>query len=153
MNTMLIAITREVSPNIGRCELTHLPREPIDFELARAQHQLYEKALTSLGCKIQHLPAEPAMPDSVFVEDTAVVLDELAIITCPGADRGGPRPQRWQRRSGRIGSSFGSNRQARSTAGPWSIPPPILAHAGDWRPTASRLGLSISRNWPRPRAV
>ncbi|MFQ6116916.1 MAG: dimethylargininase, partial [Candidatus Bipolaricaulia bacterium] len=62
---MLIAITREVSPNIGRCELTHLPRELIDVALARTQHRRYEEALTSLGCKIQRLPAEPELPDSV----------------------------------------------------------------------------------------
>ena len=85
MNTMLIAITRGVSLSIGRCELTHLPREPIDLERARAQHRRYEEALASLGCEIHRLPAEPTMPDSVFVEDTAVVLDELAIITRPGA--------------------------------------------------------------------
>jgi len=85
VDTMLIAITRGVSPSIGRCELTHLPREPIDLVRARAQHRRYEEALASLGCEIHRLPAEPTMPDSVFVEDTAVVLDELAIITRPGA--------------------------------------------------------------------
>lgn len=83
---MHIAITREVSPRIGQCELTHLDRQPIDIELARAQHQQYTTCLAALGCQLVQLPAEPALPDSVFVEDTAVVLDELAIITRPGAD-------------------------------------------------------------------
>ena len=83
---MRIAITRAVSPNIGQCELTHLDRQPIDLALARAQHHQYETALAALGCKVIQLPAEPALPDSVFVEDAAVVLDEVAIITRPGAD-------------------------------------------------------------------
>jgi dimethylargininase len=81
----LIAITREVSPAIGRCELTHLARQPIDLERARAQHLKYEQCLAGLGCTLVRLPAEPRLPDSVFVEDTAVVLDEVALITRPGA--------------------------------------------------------------------
>ena len=55
---MLIAITREVSPSLARCELTHLPRQAIDLDLARAQHRQYEEALAGLGCTIHHLPAE-----------------------------------------------------------------------------------------------
>lgn len=82
---MRIAITREVSPSIGRCELTHLRREAIDVERASAQHRQYEDCLAALGCQIHRLPAEPDLPDSVFVEDTAIVLEELAIITRPGA--------------------------------------------------------------------
>lgn len=83
---MRIAITREVSPNIDRCELTHVTRETIDIDLAREQHGRYEDCLSDLGCTVHGLPAEPDLPDSVFVEDTAVVLPELAIITRPGAE-------------------------------------------------------------------
>ncbi len=82
---MLIAITREVSPGINQCELTHLQREAIDVEKAKRQHHAYEALLAELGCRVQSLPEEPALPDSVFVEDAALVLDELAIITNPGA--------------------------------------------------------------------
>jgi dimethylargininase len=82
----VIAITREVSPAIGRCELTHLDRQAIDFTLATLQHEKYEAALQSLGCTIKRLPALPENPDSVFVEDTAVVLPDIAIITRPGAE-------------------------------------------------------------------
>jgi dimethylargininase len=81
----LVAITRAVSPQIGQCELTHLERQVIDVEHAQAQHGRYESCLAGLGCELHRLPAEPELPDSVFVEDTAVVLDELAIITRPGA--------------------------------------------------------------------
>ncbi len=82
---MLIALTRQVSPSIENCVLTHLERQAIDISLARAQHCQYEECLAALGCHIHCLPAEPDLPDSVFVEDTAVVLDELAIITRPSA--------------------------------------------------------------------
>lgn len=81
-----IAITRQVSPQIGQCELTHLERQVIDVELARRQHHQYEKALTFLGCQVHSLPIEANLPDSVFVEDAAVVLDEMAIVTRPGAE-------------------------------------------------------------------
>lgn len=89
---MRFAITREVSPAIDRCELTHVARQPIDLELAREQHDRYRECLTDLGCTVHCLPAEPDLPDSVFVEDTAVVLPELAIITRPGAES--RRPER-----------------------------------------------------------
>jgi dimethylargininase len=82
---MLIAITRDVSPAIQNCELTHFQREPIDVDRARAQHRQYGQCLADLGCKVVSLPAELDLPDSVFVEDTALVLDELAVIMRPGA--------------------------------------------------------------------
>ncbi len=81
-----IAITRAISPRFNECELTHLARTPIDLALARAQHRQYEDALRALGVQVISLPAEPNLPDSVFVEDTAIVLPECAIITRPGAD-------------------------------------------------------------------
>lgn len=80
-----LAITRGLSPAFDRCELTHLPRAQIDVDLAREQHRRYEQALSRLGCTLLRLPGDPDLPDSVFVEDTAVVLDELAILTRPGA--------------------------------------------------------------------
>ena len=82
----LIALTREVSPAIALAELTHLPRVAIDVARARAQHADYERAIASLGCSVQRLPAGPEMADSVFVEDTAVVFEEIGIITRPGAE-------------------------------------------------------------------
>jgi dimethylargininase len=83
---MLIAITRKVSPAITRCELTHLSREPIDVALAARQHEAYERCLARLGCRVVSLPAESELPDSVFVEDAAIVVDELAVLTRPGAE-------------------------------------------------------------------
>jgi dimethylargininase len=83
---MLTAITRKISPAITRCELTHLERQPIDLEKADVQHKEYEQILRSIGVKVISLPVEADLPDSVFVEDAAVVLDEVAVITRPGAE-------------------------------------------------------------------
>jgi dimethylargininase len=83
---MLLAITRGVSPSLQSCQLTHLQRVPIDLETARHQHRQYEATLASLGIQVHALPAEADLPDSVFVEDTAVVVDECAVIARPGAE-------------------------------------------------------------------
>ena len=85
MNSPWIAFTRDVSPAITRCELTHLARSAIDVDVARAQHRAYEAVLTSLGCEVRRVAPAPEHPDAVFIEDTAVVLDEVAVITRPGA--------------------------------------------------------------------
>lgn len=81
----MLAFTREISASLARCELTHLARAPIDLDRARAQHAAYERALETCGCTVRRLPADDSMPDSVFIEDTAVVLPELAVLTRPGA--------------------------------------------------------------------
>ncbi len=82
----MLAVTREVSRAIEHCELTYLDRTPIDLVRARAQHEQYIHALRGLGLDVISLPEEPDLPDSVFVEDTAIVLDEAAVLTNPGAD-------------------------------------------------------------------
>ena len=81
----MIAITRAISPGLNGCELTYRHREPIDVTRASVQHDRYEQALREAGCRVIRLPADPASPDSVFVEDAAVVLHELAVVTRPGA--------------------------------------------------------------------
>src|SRR5580693_1169074 len=83
---MLTAITRAVSPAIVDCELSFIPRQPIDLQIARAQHRAYEQLLAKLGARVISLPAEPDLPDSMFVEDPAIVLDELAVIFPLGTD-------------------------------------------------------------------
>jgi dimethylargininase len=86
MSGVFIAMTRAVSPAFASCELTHLERVPIDVDRARAQHRAYEQALVAAGGLVQQLDTSADMPDSVFVEDIAVVFPELAIITRPGAE-------------------------------------------------------------------
>ena len=81
---MDIALTREIPRSLVRCELTHRPREPIDHAAAVAQHDAYCAALQSLGLDVVRLPADEAYPDCCFVEDTAIVLDEVAVLCSPG---------------------------------------------------------------------
>lgn len=90
---MVTAITREISPRFAECELTHIERIPIDINIARAQHGEYVKTLKDLGCEVIELPAEADLPDSVFVEDTALILPEVAVITRPGADSRKPETE------------------------------------------------------------
>jgi dimethylargininase len=83
---MLTAITRAVSPAIVRCELSFIDRKPIDLGRAREQHQAYEVLLAKLGARVISLPPEPDLPDSMFVEDPAIVLDEIAVILPLGTE-------------------------------------------------------------------
>jgi dimethylargininase len=79
------ALTRPVPTSFAHCELTYLPRVPIDVARARKQHVAYEHALTQMGCVVESVAAAMDLPDSVFIEDTAVVFDEIGVIARPGA--------------------------------------------------------------------
>src|SRR2546423_7612217 len=82
---MQIALTRPVSASINDCELTFHEQQPIDVARAIEQHRAYEDCLRSLGVQVVRLPPEPDLPDAVFVEDTAIVVDEVAVIPLMGA--------------------------------------------------------------------
>ena len=82
---MPLAFTRAVSPQLAECALTHLARQPIDPVRAAGQHAAYERALVDAGFEVIRLPELANDPDAVFVEDTALLLGEHAIITRPGA--------------------------------------------------------------------
>jgi dimethylargininase len=127
-----MAITREVSTQIGRCELAYQIREMINVELARAQHHRYEECLIALGCRVHRLREEPELPDSVFVEDAAIVLDELAIITRPGAESRRPETQSIAR----------ALRPYRSLA---TIEAPGVLDGGDVLHLGKRLFVGLSR--------
>ena len=90
---MLLAVTRDVSPRFNECEITHIERSPINVETARTQHHEYIQILKELGCAVLELPAQSDLPDSVFVEDTAVILREAALLTRPGADSRKPETE------------------------------------------------------------
>ncbi len=82
----LVAVVREPGDDLDRCALTHLERATIDVPRAREQHRAYRDALTKLGAAVVTLPPLAGFPDAVFVEDVAVVLDEIAVVTNPGAE-------------------------------------------------------------------
>lgn len=70
---------------MDNCELTYIGRDAIDLRKAREQHNQYCRQLAARGCRITVLTENQHFPDAAFVEDTAVVFDELAVITRPGA--------------------------------------------------------------------
>lgn len=98
---MPIALTRPISLSLARCELTYQTRQPIDIDQARAQHLEYEQALRELGCSLIRLPEAPELPDAVFVEDLALVLDEVAILTRPGVESRRPEGAAIEKELGR----------------------------------------------------
>lgn len=79
-----VAITRQPSASLPECELSFVHRQPIDLTRARSQHTAYCAALHAAGVEVVVLPPLDALPDAVFVEDTAVVVDELAVLAAPG---------------------------------------------------------------------
>jgi dimethylargininase len=83
---MIVALTREPARALDACELTYREREPIDAGAAARQHRGYCEALRACGARVLTLPAADELPDSVFVEDTAIVLDEVAVLTRPGVE-------------------------------------------------------------------
>ena len=111
---MPIAVTRAVSRAITRCELTHLDRIEIDLAVARAQHEAYCAVLERLGCELVRLPEEPELADSVFVEDTALVFDELAVLMRPGAASRRPEVDS-------VGAALGELRPLTHIEGPGTI--------------------------------
>src|SRR4051812_10898494 len=84
--SVMLAITRRPSPLLESGERTHIGRAPIDFERVLAQHDAYRAALSDCGLQVVRLDDADAFADGVFIEDTAVVLDEIAILTRPGAE-------------------------------------------------------------------
>ena len=60
--------------------------EPIDYGLAIEQHEKYVEALRNIGLQVTVLEADEKVPDCVFVEDTAIIVDETVMITNPGAE-------------------------------------------------------------------
>ncbi len=77
-------LVRPTSSRLAQGTVTHISRAPVDVALARAQHAAYADALASNGWTVQQAPAADDCPDSVFVEDTVVVCEDLAVLTHPG---------------------------------------------------------------------
>lgn len=111
---MLIAITRAVSPALLNCELSFIQRQPIDLQIAREQHRAYERLLGDLGASVVSLPPEPALPDSMFVEDPAIVLDELAVIFPLGTES--RRPE-----AASLAAALGKYRELRHVSLPGTL--------------------------------
>ena len=121
---MLTAITRAINPAFADCELTFLSRKPIDVARAEAQHRAYCDLLETLGCRVIELPTDDGLADSVFIEDTALVLDELAVSCRPGA------PSR-QAEVAAVAEALREHRRIAAIEAPGTVDGGDLLHVGD----------------------
>jgi dimethylargininase len=126
------ALTRGVSGNLSSCELTYKQREPIDCSLARQQFNAYCEVLRRWGIDLTTLPASDSHPDCCFVQDTAVVLDEISITASMGAAS----------RSGETKEVEKVLSQFRAIA---RITPPATLDGGDVVQFGNRLFVGLSR--------
>ena len=78
-------LVRAPSSRLAEGIVTHIGRTAVDVALARVQHGAYAEALAASGWMVQQAPAAEDCPDSVFVEDTVVVCEDLAVLARPGA--------------------------------------------------------------------
>ena len=82
----MIAITHVPSPKMEECERTFVTRTPIDYKRATRQHEEYCRMLRACGAEVVTLDINRDLPDCAFVEDTAIVLDEVAVLASMGAE-------------------------------------------------------------------
>lgn len=90
-STLKTALVRAPGPRLAEGIVTHIDRRPVDVELAARQHAAYAAALRAAGWRVHPVEPAPDLPDAVFVEDTVVVCDGLAVLAHSGAP--GRRPE------------------------------------------------------------
>jgi dimethylargininase len=133
---MMPALTHVPSPHLHQCQLTHVAPAPIDLTRAAAQHEAYCQALREGGAAVRVLDVNRDEPDGVFIEDTAVVLDEVAVLASMGT------PARRAEAAG-VGAVLREYRRALRR-----IEPPATLEGGDVLRVGRRLlvGLSCRTN-------
>jgi dimethylargininase len=82
----MLALTHVPSPNMDHGQRTHVARVSIDYDLAVQQHEAYCRMLRACGAEVRTLDVNRALPDSTFIEDTAIVLDEVIVLASMGTD-------------------------------------------------------------------
>jgi dimethylargininase len=80
----MLALVHPPSLQLATGQRTHIAREPVDFKLAQAQHASYCRLLAACGAKVLLMDVNLDEPDGVFLEDTTIVLDEIAILCSMG---------------------------------------------------------------------
>lgn len=81
---MAVALVREVTDSFSRCVTRRRPVPPLDPDLARRQHAAYRAALEDGGFSIRTVAGDEAHPDGCFIEDAAVVVGTIALVTNAG---------------------------------------------------------------------
>src|SRR5438093_1426538 len=82
---MLRALLRAIPDSFADALAAVRPVPAIEPGLARVQHAAYRAALEACGAGVEVIEADEACPDCVFIEDTAVVADGVALIARSGA--------------------------------------------------------------------
>ena len=84
--TRNVALVRLPAASLADGEVTHIERTAVNIELADQQWDAYVAALAAAGFETIEVAASEQHPDSVFIEDTTVILGTTAVITSPGAE-------------------------------------------------------------------
>ena len=82
----LLAITHSPSPRMHECQRTYVEHKSVDYEAARRQHAAYCRKLEGLGVTVRTLSVNQVYPDCAFIEDVAIVLDEVAVLASMGTE-------------------------------------------------------------------
>jgi dimethylargininase len=127
----MIAITHLPSPNMEQGERTYVDRTPIDYRRAVRQHEDYCRALCAWGVTVRTLEVNRSLPDCVFVEDTAIVLDEVAVLASMGAETRGAEPA-------------GIERELRKFRDIVRVEPPATIEGGDVLRVGRKLLVGVS---------
>ncbi len=128
----MIAVTNRISPRFTQCLTSITPRPLIDLALARSQHAQYRSWLVSLGVELIHLEVNQDLADGVFVEDTAVITPELAVITPMGASERAKEPKA-------IAAELAKHRELHI------INPPAKLEGGDVLRMGRRIWVGLTR--------
>jgi len=80
-----IALVRAPASTLANGLVTHIARKKVNLDLADAQWDAYVETLQECGWRIIEVDARDDLADSVFVEDTVVILGNTAVITSPGS--------------------------------------------------------------------
>ncbi|HLN26370.1 MAG TPA: arginine deiminase family protein [Gemmataceae bacterium] len=82
----MLALTQVPSPSIDFGQRSHVARTLIDWDLLLQQHASYCQSLRDCDLEVRVLDVNRACPDGTFLEDTAIVLDEVAVLTSMGTE-------------------------------------------------------------------
>jgi dimethylargininase len=81
-----VALVRAPATTLAKGQVTHVKRRVVKFAKAEEQWEAYVAALEAEGFTTLQIDADDAHPDCVFIEDTVVMLGQVAVITSPGAE-------------------------------------------------------------------
>jgi dimethylargininase len=128
----LTALVREPLPSFVRAVSTHFAKHTLNYERALIEHRAYTRALKAAGARLVFLAGSDSLPDGPFVEDTAVIFPDHALI-CPMKEAS---------RQAETASVAEALRPLRRID---TLPPPATLDGGDVLDTDDTLFVGLSR--------